>query len=136
MAERTSYKKRDASDETKMMVAGNIKYYLAINRKTQMEAAKDLGVTQSTFNTWCIGSSIPSIDKLETIAKYLHCTVADLVTSPADIGKRDASTDVVLTHDPTIQQTLRKLVNLSYMDQHMIIALVNRLAENSSRTDN
>ena len=131
MAEKMNYKKRDASDETKMMVAGNIKYFLAINRKTQMEAAKDLGITQSTFNTWCIGTSIPSIDKLEAVAKYLHCTIADLVLSPVDIEQRKESTDNVLAHDPTIQRTLRKLVQLPYSDQHIVIALIERMYEST-----
>ena len=46
---------------------------------TQMEVAKQLGVTDSAVNQWEIGKTLPNTKRLGELAKLYGCTVDELL---------------------------------------------------------
>lgn len=51
---------------------------------SQQQLADALGVTQSSVSTWCIGSRLPRMDRIDQICKYLNVSRADLlINDPA-----------------------------------------------------
>ena len=56
-----------------------LRYYLMMNNKTQSDLVNDLGFDKSTVSNWCAGNSVPKIDVIIDIAKYLHVNVGDLI---------------------------------------------------------
>lgn len=56
-----------------------LKYYLALNDKTQSDMVKDLGYDKSTVSGWCSGSRVPKLDVIIDIADYLHVAPGDLI---------------------------------------------------------
>lgn len=46
---------------------------------TVYQVSKDTDIPQSTFSHWKTGRSIPKIDKLQKIAKYLDVKLEDLI---------------------------------------------------------
>lgn len=57
---------------------------------TQKEVADGIGVSQQTFNMWCVGKNLPRMDKIEKLSDYLGIRKADLLDS------RDALMDETL----------------------------------------
>lgn len=60
----------------------NLRYHLVKSRKSQVEAAKAINVSQQTFNTWFNGIAIPRPDKLERLAKLFNVEPSDLLSEP------------------------------------------------------
>lgn len=50
---------------------------------TQKELGDKIGVSQGAIAQWENGTTIPTTDKLPTLAKVLHCTVDELLREPA-----------------------------------------------------
>jgi len=46
---------------------------------TVYKIAKDTDIPQSTFSQWKSGRSVPKVDKLQKVAKYLDVPLEDLV---------------------------------------------------------
>lgn len=47
-------------------------------KKTQMEVAECIGVSQPTYSTWETGRFLPNSKFLPALAAALHCTIDDL----------------------------------------------------------
>ena len=60
----------------------NLRHHLIKNRKSQVEAAKAINVSQQTFNTWFNGIAIPRPDKLERLAKLFNVEPSELLSEP------------------------------------------------------
>lgn len=56
-----------------------LRYYLALNNKTQSDMVKDLGFDKSTVSGWCSGARVPKVDVIIDISEYLHVTPGDLI---------------------------------------------------------
>ena len=60
----------------------NLRTNLNRSRKTQIEAAKAIDVSQQTFNTWYNGIAIPRPDKMERLAKFFGIETSELLKEP------------------------------------------------------
>lgn len=60
----------------------NLRTNLNRSRKTQVEAAKAIDVSQQTFNTWYNGVAIPRPDKMERLAKFFGIETSELLKEP------------------------------------------------------
>lgn len=60
----------------------NLRHHLGKSRKSQVEAAKAINVSQQTFNTWFNGIAIPRPDKLERLAKLFNIEPSELLSEP------------------------------------------------------
>lgn len=68
-----------SNDDQKMIFAQNLAFYVARSGKQQKEIAQILGFPLQTFNGWCKGVSIPSMDKVQKIADYFRIGKTDLL---------------------------------------------------------
>ncbi|MCD7863583.1 MAG: hypothetical protein LUG61_08810 [Lachnospiraceae bacterium] len=66
-------------DYYKKIFSENLKYYMSINEKTQVDIINDLGVNKSSISTWCNGTRLPRMDKVDMLAKYFHINRSDLI---------------------------------------------------------
>lgn len=63
----------------KFALGNNIHKRLREQHKTQRQAAKDLGISEFMMSKYTTGASYPSLMRLQRIAEYLGCTIADLM---------------------------------------------------------
>ena len=75
-----------ADDEYKKIFAKNLKHYMVVSGKNQMDLMRDLGLSSSTVSNWCTGSKLPLMDKVQMLADYFHILKSDLLEekSPVD----------------------------------------------------
>lgn len=65
--------------ETQRIFSNNLKYYLKLNNKTQLDLAKAIGVSNTTINNYVKGYNAPRMDKVDKICKYLGVSRGDLI---------------------------------------------------------
>jgi transcriptional regulator with XRE-family HTH domain len=66
-------------DDSKSIMAENIRYYLDLHGKKRDDLCRDLGLKYTTVSNWLQGVKYPRIDKIEMMAKYFGISKADLV---------------------------------------------------------
>lgn len=57
----------------------NLNYYMTINGKSQTDLINDLGFNKSAVSTWCNGTRLPRMDKVEILARYFNINRSDLI---------------------------------------------------------
>ena len=50
-----------------------------MNGKSQKDLITDLGFNKSAVSTWCNGTRLPRMDKVETLARYFGINRSDLI---------------------------------------------------------
>ena len=96
------------SEETyKKIFSRNLNYYMELNGKTQSDLINDLGFNKSAVSTWCNGSRLPRMDKVETLAQYFRINRSDLIDEkpPDPLTPRDER-DIEKILDQTREQLL------------------------------
>lgn len=78
------------------MVADRIKDLRELNRMTQAELARQLGITRSSVNAWEIGISVPSTQYIVELAQtfgvstdYLLCVESTATICVAGLNEED-----------------------------------------------
>ncbi len=66
-------------DDLRGIFAKNLNFLLEKNDKTQIDVAERLGIKQSTFSSWCTGSKMPRMDKVQALADYFGVMKSDLI---------------------------------------------------------
>ena len=66
-------------DYYKKIFSKNLKKYMDINAKTQIDLINDLGFNKSAVSTWCNGTRLPRMDKVDMLAKYFGINRSDLI---------------------------------------------------------
>lgn len=66
-------------DYYKKIFSQNLKYYMELNEKTQVDIINDLGINKSAISTWCNGTRLPRMDKVDMLAKYFRINRSDLI---------------------------------------------------------
>lgn len=66
-------------EEQKKIFAKNLNKYIYLTGKQQKEVARDLDMSPTTFNTWCMGKILPNTAKLNKLCLYFNCKLTDLV---------------------------------------------------------
>ena len=57
----------------------NLRYYLDLRKKSQIDLARAVDVSSSTVSDWINGRKIPRADRLERIGRALNVSVNDLL---------------------------------------------------------
>lgn len=65
-------------DEQKRIFAKNLNKYMLLNKKQQIDVAKDLGINPTTLNMWCKGKALPNVGKIQKLADYFRIGKSDL----------------------------------------------------------
>ncbi|MBS6396709.1 MAG: helix-turn-helix transcriptional regulator [Clostridiales bacterium] len=63
----------------KKIFSKNLNHYMEINKKTQSDLVTDLGFNKSAVSTWCNGTRLPRMDKVDSLAKYFGINRSDLI---------------------------------------------------------
>ena len=71
-------------DNSKTILAKNIRYLMEQKQKTRTELCEALGVKYTTLSDWVNGKTYPRIDKIELMANYFGISKADLVEDRSD----------------------------------------------------
>ena len=66
-------------DRYKKIFAENLKYYMKLHNKNQANLINDLGFNKSSVSTWCNGTRLPRMDKVDILAKYFDINRSDLI---------------------------------------------------------
>lgn len=73
------------SDELyKKIFSSNLKKYMSLNNKTQVDLINDLGFNKSAVSTWCNGTRLPRMDKVDALAKYFGIRRSDLIEDKSE----------------------------------------------------
>lgn len=81
-------------EEQKKIFSKNLNYFIANSGKQQKEVASDLGISPTTFNTWCVGKIMPRMGKVQAIADYFGIGKSDLIDDKSSlIGQRTKKRD-------------------------------------------
>lgn len=70
----------------------NLKYYMEINNKNQIDIINDLGFNKSAVSSWVNGTRLPRMDKVDALANYFCIKRSDLIESRSEM-KPPALTD-------------------------------------------
>lgn len=73
-----------AEDEYKRIFSKNLRKYMTINKKNQMDLMRDLGLSSSTVSNWCTGAKLPRMDKVQILADYFHILKSDLIEDKSE----------------------------------------------------
>lgn len=68
-----------SEDSYQKIFSKNLNYYMALNNKSQTDLVNDLGFNKSAVSTWCNGTRLPRMDKVEVLAKYFNINRSDLI---------------------------------------------------------
>lgn len=63
----------------KRIFSKNLNYYMELNGKTQTDLINDLGFNKSAVSTWCNGTRLPRMDKVDALARYFRINRSDLI---------------------------------------------------------
>lgn len=73
------------SDELyKKIFSSNLRKYMSLNNKTQVDLINDLGFNKSAVSTWCNGTRLPRMDKGDALAKYFGIRRSDLIEDKSE----------------------------------------------------
>ena len=73
-------------ENQKRIFAKNLKKYLDRAEKSQTDLQKYMGVSSSTASDWMRGAKMPRMDKVQSIANWLHIQKSDLLEEKPDEG--------------------------------------------------
>ena len=68
-----------SDDFYKKIFSKNLRYYMELNQKEQIDIITDLGFNKSSVSTWCNGTRLPRMDKVDALAKYFGINRSDLI---------------------------------------------------------
>ena len=68
-----------SEDQFKRIFSKNLRYYMSVNNKEQIDLINDLGFNKSAVSTWCNGTRLPRMDKVYALAKYFGISRSDLI---------------------------------------------------------
>lgn len=71
-------------DYYKNVFSKNLKKYMDENGKEQIDLINDLGFNKSAVSTWCNGTRLPRMDKVDMLAKYFGVRRSDLIEDKSE----------------------------------------------------
>lgn len=66
-------------EQQKKIFSRNLNTQIAKSGKLQKDIAKELSISPTTFNTWCVGKIMPRMGKVQMLADYFGINKSELV---------------------------------------------------------
>lgn len=66
-------------DKYKRLFSKNLNYYMELKGKTQTDIINDLDINKSAISSWCNGTRLPRMNKVQLLANYLNINISDLI---------------------------------------------------------
>ncbi len=78
-------------DNIREIFSNNLKKFLKEQKKTQLELANFVGISDAAVNNWVKGYKLPRMDKVDKICKFFSIKRSDLLesTTPQSINDID-----------------------------------------------
>lgn len=73
-----------SENDYKRIFSRNLKKYMALNGKEQIDLINDLNLNKSAVSTWCNGTRLPRMDKVQLLADYFRIEKSDLIEEKTD----------------------------------------------------
>jgi len=73
-----------SEESYKRIFSKNLNRYMELNAKTQTDLINDLGFNKSAVSTWCNGTRLPRMDKVEALAQYFNINRSDLIEDKSE----------------------------------------------------
>lgn len=83
-------------DDYRKIFSKNLKYYMSLNNKNQMDLMNDLSLSSSTVSNWCTGLKLPRMDKIQLLADYLKINKSDLLEDKSALFSKRKRTAVAI----------------------------------------
>lgn len=115
-----------SDEERKRIFSRNLLNVLNETKKSQIDVANAIGVSQQTFNTWCRGVALPRMGKIQLLADYFRINMSDLIEEPA----ADASSVVPMQLRWDERELLEKYNLLNDLGRNKVYEYVSDLTEN------
>ena len=86
-----------SSDESKKIMAANIKRYMEIKGVTNQQICDALGFKYTTFMDWIKGVTYPRIGKVEAMANYFGVLKSDLIEEKTEEHRKMQKNNDIIT---------------------------------------
>lgn len=119
-------------DKQKEIFSKNLKHLLDNSGKTQVEIAKDIGVSPQTMNTWVRGIAIPRMGKIQKLADYFGVDKSRLIDDSDNepkyyINSETAKIAQQIYDDPDLHALFDAAADSAPEDMQMAADLLRRL---------
>ena len=105
--------------ETQRIFSDNLKYYLKLNNKTQLDLANAIGVSNTTINNYVKGYNAPRMDKVDKICKYLGVSRSDLIEERIKDKTQKSKNQDISTMVDDLMNNLNSTQTLMYKGEPM-----------------
>ena len=66
------------------LFARNLTYFMNLNKKSQIDISRDLGIGKATVSSWVNGTRVPRMDKVDMLCDYFNIKRSDLMEDKSD----------------------------------------------------
>ena len=98
----------------------NLKYFMEINNKSQVDIINDLGFDKSAVSTWCNGTRLPRMDKVDALAKYFHIKRSELIEEMVSDNPSTGSISPKLSLDQEEVRIILAYRNSDYLTRELV----------------
>lgn len=95
-------------DYYKQIFAKNLRHYMELNGKTQVDLIDDLGFNKSAVSTWCNATRLPRMDKVDALAKYFNIKRSELIEEHS-FQKNETDSSALADHEYELLTSYRQL---------------------------
>ena len=87
----------------KKIFSSNLNFFLEYNKKNQIDLCNDLSLSKSVVSSWCTGTRLPRMDKVQMLADYFNINKSDLLEKHNyDVFKKTSNKQDVLIEEEQI----------------------------------
>ena len=119
------------ADDSKQIMARNIKRYMERKGVTNQQLCADLGFKYTTFMDWIKGVTYPRIGKIEAMANYFGCEKSDLIEEKTirshPVEKAERHFEMIMDED--ISEIFDDFRRLDAAQKKIVKDLVHSLAQ-------
>lgn len=119
-------------DLQKKIFARNLTYFLNLNNKKQIDLSNELNIGLSTINSWCTGSKMPRMDKVQLLADYFGIGKTDLLDDKSQentyyIDKESSEAAQFLFENPEYKVLFDASRKVKPQDINFVADMINRV---------
>ena len=119
-----------SEDKFKAIFSKNLRYYMDLKGKTQIDIINDLDINKSSISSWVNGTRLPRMDKVEMLARYLGISRSDLIEDRPAAGK-DVDELILTEHEKEVIESYRE----ASLTEQMVIRRILGLSEDIPKSE-
>lgn len=68
-----------SNEASKKIFSNNLNKFMKLRNVDQSDIIADLNINKSAISSWCVGTRLPRMSKIQMLANYLNINVSDLI---------------------------------------------------------